>query len=352
MEQPNHPFTLLNWIERPAFCVADGQIVAVNAAAEQYQLSAGMSVTQLLGTHESAYQAMQEGALYLTLNIGNVPCNASVQRMDGFDLFLIEQSNEQLLALALAAQHLRIPLATVMTASDRLFAQLDGKESAVQANQINQGLYQILRIISNMSDAAVYQSAAQIPMEMVNFTAVTEEFVEKARTMTENTGISIQYSGPQSPVLGLANPEQLERAYYNLLSNALKFISAGDTIEIKLVSSGGQLSFIIRNPGLAQKTGELFAAYRRTPGIEDSCKGVGLGLTLVRAVATAHGGTLLVDYPDGTDTRVIMTIALKKDADTTVRSPVLRIGDYAGGRDKGLLELSEVLKSQAYENIN
>ncbi len=352
MEQPNNPFALLNWVERPAFCVTDGHIAAVNGAAAQYQLSVGMPVSQLLGEHISAYEALKEGCLYLTLTVCDIPCNASIRRMDGFDLFLMEESSEQLSALALAAQHLRIPLTTVMTASDRLFAQIGDEKPSLQTNQINQGLYQILRIISNMSDAAAYQAAVQTPMEMVNFTAIADEFAEKAIALTADSGITIRFSGLQQPVIGLANLEQIERALYNLLSNAVKFTSSGDAIEIKLVCGDNQLSFIIRNPGLADDTGDLFAAYRRTPGIDNNRKGVGLGLTLVRAIATAHGGTLLVDHPNGTDTRAIMTIALKKEADSTVRSPILRIGDYTGGRDKGLLELSEVLKAKAYNGIN
>ncbi len=75
-------------------------------------------------------------------------------------------------------------------------------------------------------------------------------------------------------------------------------------------------------------------------------------MTLVSSVATAHGGTVLVDHPSDTQTRVTMTIAIKKDNGTTIRSNVLRIGDYAGGRDKGLLEFAEVLTSDAYKNIN
>ncbi len=353
MDQSNHPFALLDWVERPAFCVADGRIAAVNEAASQFQVSTGMSVSPLLGEHAPAYQALTEGCLYLTLTISGIPCSASVQRMDGFDLFLIEQSNEQLRTLALAAQHLRIPLANVMTASDRLFSQFDREETTIQVNQINQGLYQILRIISNMSDAAAYQASAPVRMETVNFTAIANEFIEKARAMTENTGITIEYSGLKEPVLGLANPEQIERAFYNLLSNAIKFTSAGQTIEIKLTKSNHQLSFTICNPGAPKKTGDLFTGYRRTAGLEDSRKGVGLGLTLVRAAAGAHNGTVLIDHPDGTHTRVTMTIAIQKDAASDcVHSPVIRVGDYAGGRDKGLLELSEVLDSSAYYQIN
>lgn len=352
MDQLNHPFALLNWVERPAFCVTGEQIAAVNEAATHYLLSVGMPVSPLLGDHIEAYRKLTEGCLHVTLSINGIPCNASITHMDGFDLFLIEQSNASLQALALAAQHLRSPLASVMAASDQLFSQLDQDEAVTQANQINRGLYQILRIVSNMSDAATYQASAQIPMEMMNFTAAVQEFVEKARGLTETTGISIHFSDPKESILGLANPEQIERAFYNLLSNAIKFTGEGETIEVRLIKSSNQLSFIIQNPGTTDRAGDIFTAYHRTAGLEDSRKGIGLGLTFVRAVAVCHGGTVLVDHPQGTHTRVTMTIPLQKDNSATLRSPVLRIGDYAGGRDKGLLELSEVLNSSAYNKIN
>ena len=353
MDQSNHPFALLDWIERPAFCVVDGHIAAVNGAASQFQVSTGMPVSPLLGEHAQAYEDLSEGCLYLTLSINNIPCGASVQHMDGFDLFLMDQSDEPLRALALAAQHLRLPLSNVMIASDRLFSQLEQAEDSAQVDHINRGLYQLLRIISNMSDAATYQASGQVTMETVNFTAIADDFAEKARAMTENSGITIEYSGPKEPVLGLANPEQIQRAFYNLLSNAIKFAAAGQTIDIKLVKSSHQLRFIICNPSAPKQSGDLFACYRRTAGIEDSRNGVGLGLTLVRAVASAHGGTVLIDHPEGTYTRVTMTVAIQKaDTSNTVRSTVARISDYAGGRDKGLLELSEVLDSSAYKQIN
>ena len=67
---------------------------------------------------------------------------------------------------------------------------------------------------------------------------------------------------------------------------------------------------------------------------------------------TAHGGTVLVDHPSETQTRVTMTISIVKENSDIVRSKILRMGDYAGGRDKGLLEFSEILSWDAYNDIN
>ena len=93
--------------------------------------------------------------------------------------------------------------------------------------------------------------------------------------------------------------------------------------------------------------GSLFHRYMREPAIEDSRFGLGLGMTLVRSAAAIHGGTVLLEQKDGT--QVAMTIAIRKQPPGSLRSPKLRIGDYTGGRDIGLLEFSDSLPVHSYE---
>jgi len=71
-------------------------------------------------------------------------------------------------------------------------------------------------------------------------------------------------------------------------------------------------------------------------------------MVLIRNAAAAHGGTVLIDQPEGSGTRVTMTLAVRQNTGTQLRSPVLRV-DYAGERDHCLLELSETLPAHLYE---
>ena len=57
---------------------------------------------------------------------------------------------------------------------------------------------------------------------------------------------------------------------------------------------------------------------------------------------------MLIDQPEGAGTRVTMTIAIRQNTDSMMRSPILRV-DYAGERDHGLIELSDCLPAQLYE---
>ena len=356
METTEHLFPWLDLIDRPAFCVKNGLVVASNSAAQGRMLRAGTDIKEIVTEHWEPYQNFTSGSLFLTITAGGLPYNASVNRTEDCDVFILEQGDntDQLQALALAAQQLRIPLSNVMTAADRLFTNTENTNSQTQqqTGQLQHGLFQLLRIISNMSDSGGYCEKPLTGMQTVNLTAVFREVIEKAQTAFESTGIKLVYIEPETPILSLANSEKLERAAYNLLSNAVKFSPAGSTVEIKLSTGSNYISFTVCNIcDEPVQERHFWNRYRRIPAIEDSRHGLGLGMTLIGAVATAHGGTVLIDHPDSQSTRVTMTIAIAKDNSDTVRSPVMRIGDYAGGRDKALLEFADLLPSDAYDNI-
>jgi len=352
-----HQFPWLELMDRPAFCVKGGVVVAANSASENYMIRVGMDVGELVAEHRQAYEEFESGCLYLSICTGDISVNASVTRTTECDIFLITQDAEdsELQALSLAAQQLRIPLSNVMTVADQLLSQLHdtGSNTAQQAGQLNHNLFQLLRIIGNMSDAGSYQSLKSVGMETVDLTSVVDEIMEKVQAISENIGIHIAYAGIPRSIFGLANPEKLERAIYNLMSNALKFSTTGSTIDVKLTNNENTLSLTVCNThSQVYDDHSFWNRYRRKPSIEDSRYGLGLGMTLVSNVATAHGGTVLVDHPSETQTRVTMTISIVKENSDIVRSNILRMGDYAGGRDKGLLEFSEILSWDAYNDIN
>lgn len=357
MEAINQQFPWLELMDRPGFCVKDGVVIATNVAAQNRGLRLGTEITQIVTEHRSTYESFDNGQLYLTIQVGDSLCSACVTRTAECDIFIFEDTaaDDQLQALALAAQQLRIPLSNVMLLAGRLLNDPANKDSQTQhqINQMNQNLFQLLRIISNMSDAGTYRETRSSGVACVDLVSVFDEIMEKAQSVSERTGRTICYSGLNVSVFSLANAEKLERAVYNLLSNAINFSPVGSTIEAKLTKTGNCLSFTLCNPsGEPEKCRDFWKCYRREPAIEDGRYGLGLGITLVNAVAASHGGTVLMDHPEVGQTRVTMTLPIVNEPGTTVRSRIIQIGDYAGGWDKALLELSQLLPADSYENIN
>lgn len=360
MEQFRDTFELLDMNPQPSFLVKDGIIIKANAAAGSHMIETGTPVRELLLTGEGEYEALKDGCLYLSLSVAGQSLGASVFKMRDFDVFTIEQDadNRELQAMALAAQELREPLSSIMFTADRLFPAAGLKEDPAtreQVARINRGLFQMLRIISNMSDADRYSSDTPLRQEVRNICEVLEEIFSRAMPLLEHTGITLTYQGLPEAIYTRMDAEKLERAILNIISNSIKFTPKGGTIHATLTRRGNRLYLSVQDSGsgiAAQIRGNVYSRYCRKPGIEDGRFGIGLGFVLIRSAATLHGGTVLVDHPNGVGTRVTLTLAIRPGS-SMVSSPVFRV-DYAGERDHGLIELSDILPASAYdpERIN
>lgn len=348
MEEKKEQLGLLDMMVRPAFCVKENRIKKVNSAAQALLILPGTDVRSLLLTGQEEYEAFENGCLYLKLNLSPKGCGASVVKADGSDVFVLDQESDdaELRCLALAARELREPLTNIMLSAEQLMASA---ESSEQAARLNRGLHQMLRIIGNMSDAVRSTLTAQ--QETRNFGALFAEIFEKAKSYVAHTGIQLTYQGLSEELLGLADGEQLERAVLNILSNAVKFTPSGGTITAQLTRQGRMLRLSITDSGsgIAENIrSSLFHRYLRQPGIEDSRFGLGLGMVLIRSAAANHGGTVLIDQPEGKGTRITLTLAIRQNTSGTLRSPILRV-DYAGEREHGLIELADCLPVSVYE---
>lgn len=346
---------LLEMIDRPAFTVCDGIIQYANQFAKNRLIRVGDAIAPLLSEHVQAYEELRDGCLYLTLDFGGVTCGASVTRHEGTDVFLMDRDQDmtRLQTLALAGQQLRMPLSNVMILADALLPALqDDPKEKEMASQLSRGLFQLLRIVGNMADAERYAGNTFANLQTTELSNFLKEVFCKAEALLENKPVSLRFTELREPVFSLVDREQLERALYNMISNAVKFAPKDSAVSVTAEVTGKLLRISVEDQGdgiPAHIQSNLFHRYQREPSVEDSRFGLGLGMTLIRSVAAIHGGTVLVDQPKGT--RVTMTIAIRKQVPGGLRSPALRISDYTGGRDSALVELSDALPASSYQDI-
>lgn len=336
----------LNQILQPGFLVKDNQITQINQAAGAMLLEPGQAFSPLISVGGEEYTAPWEGQLCLTLTIAGQALGVSVTRMEEFDLVLIDQDEDrqELRSMALISMEFRSPLMQAINAAQ----QLETENPA--AAKMNQSLMQMLRMVSNMADISRYTASSR--MEIRDVDAFLLELFEKAGTLTEGKA-QLTFEGLRQPVFSLIDPEQLERAVWNILSNCVKFLPSNGSIQAKLTRQGRMLRLTIEDSGsgIAETVRvNLFRRYQREPGIEDSRYGLGLGLAIVRAAAANHGGTVLISSGKEGGTRITMTLAIRQDDSTILRSPLLR-PDYTGGFDHGLVELADCLNPEYYREL-
>jgi len=266
------------------------------------------------------------------------------------DIFLLDEDiTTSLQVLALSAQHLRTPLQNAFSIAELL--QQDQRHSKT-GRELSKGLHQLHRIICNMADTFRYNELTDVTLVSSDLTGLFSEMMEKCSAFVEKAGFSLEYQGLYETVIGMAAPELLERAIYNLISNALKFTPVGGTIDVRLSRREQRLYLTVQDTGCGipdSQRGSVYYRFLREPGMEDNRHGIGLGMVLIRAAASAHGGTVLIDHPSQQGTRVTMSLAIRQSDGNNLRSPSFRV-DYAGEWNHSLIELSESLPAELYRD--
>lgn len=354
----NEAISIPEYLDCAAFLVEEDTVTQVNAEARNRQILAGMSIREMIRVGSQEYASFRSGKLYLELHVAGVTYRAGVTVHEGAHLFCIlsDYSSTELQALALAANDLRDSLQIALIGAELLSANIsDSEREAISKNvgQINHGLFRLLRTVRNMSDAASFPQFRIELFEYRDARAVFGEFVEKLQANSQSMNHIFRYTGPSLSVFTMMDRDALERAFYNLISNAVKFSPEGSTIHIRLKPMGDRLYLTVENTRAPSDISVLqyFDRYLRQPGIEDMRYGIGLGLPVIRTIASAHHGTLLVEPKKGENIAFTMTVAIREDSTSLLYSPFdLRL-NVTGGYDTALVELSEILPNSKYETI-
>ena len=335
--------SLLNQISEPAFIVQNGIITAVNATAANRFIETGFSVEDFISQGKEEYSQLENGSLYLTVTLCGAEYPCVVTCLEDGNLFTIETEAVQpeLKVLSLAAQQLSFPVSELTLLLDQL-------EDNPKKAQISQNLFRLKRIIGNMADTSRYETT--VPnLTNCNVCGVFDEILEKAQTLLNQSGIQLTYHLPNQTVYSLVNQEMLQRAVYNLLSNAAKFSDDKKSVDAQLKLNNNKLYFTVTSQnGCKNIDSNMFSRYLRQPGLEDRKYGLGLGMALVHAAAAAHNGTVLIQQDKNHKIQVTMSLTITKSTQSTVRSPML-FPDVYGGIDQALIELSDILSTELYQ---
>ena len=116
---------------------------------------------------------------------------------------------------------------------------------------------------------------------------------------------------PAAEVTMRGDREKMTRTLENLISNALKFSSPENTVEISCELSPAGLRMAVHDQGVGmtpEQTERIFEAFYRGDSSNTSSGGAGLGMCLVKHVVEAHGGTVEIESAPGDGTLVTLML--------------------------------------------
>jgi two-component system sensor histidine kinase KdpD len=111
----------------------------------------------------------------------------------------------------------------------------------------------------------------------------------------------------------------IQQVLVNLLENALRYTSEGTPLEIEVTCDAEQVTVEVRDrgPGIREEEAErLFERFYRGQPQSSRDGGVGLGLTICRAIVRAHGGTIALTNRDKGGAVARLTLPLSAGAAT------------------------------------
>jgi signal transduction histidine kinase len=201
------------------------------------------------------------------------------------------------------AHDLRSPLTRMRGLAEGAAIQAaPGSDNAELAGSIVEECDRLNQIINTMLEIAETEAGLQRPkLVEVDPAALVALAVELFEGVAKDRNISLTYAAALVEPLR-ADRRRLQRALANLIDNALKYTPAGGRVEVLLSGNAERVEIAVRDsgPGIPpQELPHLFERFYRGDRSRH-LPGNGLGLSLARAVAHAHGGEIRVESSPGT----------------------------------------------------
>jgi PAS domain S-box-containing protein len=199
--------------------------------------------------------------------------------------------------LALLGHELRNPLAPIRNAVSILKLKACDDAEVTRSRQIvDRQLAHLTRLVDDLLEAGrVSSGKIRLTTTTVDIADVVHLSVEASQPLCDERAqrIDVKANGQRLFVNG--DPTRLVQALNNLLNNASKFSPPNSTITLEVGPRGGSVLVRVTDEGRgisSEALGTVFDLFvqEHPPGAHPDEGGLGIGLTLVRAIAELHGG--------------------------------------------------------------
>ena len=204
--------------------------------------------------------------------------------------------------LAMLGHELRNPLAPILTALElmRLHApEVLSRERMVLERQVKH----MVRLVDDLLDVSrIARGKLALHRTPVDMAELVGKALELAGPLLQQRALRVSTDLPEGMLTVAGDEERLIQVVSNLLTNAAKYTEAGGSVHVSAREEGGTVVLGVRDTGvgidaeLLPRIFDVFVQGRRS--IDRADGGLGLGLSIVRSLVEAHGGTITV-HSDG-----------------------------------------------------
>lgn len=160
-------------------------------------------------------------------------------------------------------------------------------------------------LVDDLFEYSQVQPNSRMQLDLVDFDLVQllEQLAADFEFEASQEGMTIEVHSKQKEVIMRADPNKLVRVFNNLFSNAIKYGSDGDKVQVQVQVIGNMVKILVKNNGKpldltkSQKLFERF--YREESSRSQEKEGSGLGLAIVQNIVELHDGSVRADVENG-----------------------------------------------------
>ena len=235
--------------------------------------------------------------------------------------------------LGLVSHELRTPLTSIIGYTELL---LDVEAEGLSERQreflevVRRNGERELRLVGDLLLLVMIEAGSfSIELDTVELGPLVKECVNAARPRAEAEQVELRVETEDVPELN-GDGDRIAQVIDNLLSNALKFTEEGGEVVVRLRAGEGNAVIEVQDSGIGIPKDEqerLFdRLFRASGATEMHIPGIGVGLTIVKALVEAHGGEVSVESVEGEGTtfRVALPLELPDSVTDLVVEPAVR----------------------------
>ncbi|HXT63557.1 MAG TPA: HAMP domain-containing sensor histidine kinase [Pyrinomonadaceae bacterium] len=215
------------------------------------------------------------------------------------------------------SHELRTPLALI-----RLYAETL-ELGRITTKEKKHDYYKIIRkeserltsLINNILDFSRIEAGhKEYEFRETDIADLVRNTLDSYRYQIEQQGFTLKEEIDESLPIVCVDREAIARALLNLMNNALKYSADDKFLRVKLYRENGTVKLVIEDHGIgitSREQSKIFEKFYRTGDpLVHNTKGSGLGLSLVRHITDAHGGSIDVDSTPGKGSKFILSLPL------------------------------------------
>ena len=216
----------------------------------------------------------------------------------------------------MVAHELRAPVTALQSF---LLSMLKGYVPQDQQTEILQRaverVQELLDLVNDLLNLASAREELLSPKrEEFSLAEVLEKVIPLFRSQAEEKGVALEVNINEDSRIS-ANADQIVQVWTNLISNAIKYTPEEGRVRVSLSKENGWAVGEVEDNGIgiAQEHQErIFEDFYRTPEAKEfSHVGTGLGLTLVKKILEAHGGTIRFESASGKGSHFYFRLPVK-----------------------------------------